>query len=243
MPRQYTSAPTLRCRKCKAVKPRDAFDDEFDRQGLKHGKVDHCQDCRAAAAYRRTHINCLRCKRDLPREAFDPSYRKDGRPGGLQLRCRECQHRALPTITDRLMAGGRRDERGCLLWQGTIVSTGYGRISIGHRPHDVHRLIWELHHGPIPVGMHICHKCDVRNCFEISHLFLGTQADNMRDAVNKGRMMAGERHYRAKVTADDVRAIRAAEGPGAATRMAHQYGLSVGSVKRIRSRRSWASVA
>lgn len=50
-----------------------------------------------------------------------------------------------------------------------------------------HRHAWELAYGPIPKGMVICHTCDNTRCVNISHLFMGTQADNMRDMREKGR--------------------------------------------------------
>jgi hypothetical protein len=50
-----------------------------------------------------------------------------------------------------------------------------------------HRVQWEKFFGPIPEGMHVLHTCDTPGCINIEHLFLGTNADNMRDMAAKGR--------------------------------------------------------
>jgi HNH endonuclease len=70
---------------------------------------------------------------------------------------------------------------GCWLRMGSPSSSGYGEIKIkGHRI-QAHRLSWEIHYGPIPVGMNVCHRCDVRQCVNPEHLFIGSHLDNAKD--------------------------------------------------------------
>lgn len=54
-------------------------------------------------------------------------------------------------------------------------------------PYQVHRVSWEIHNGPIPDGLMVCHHCDVRHCVRPDHLFIGTQRDNIADMIAKGR--------------------------------------------------------
>ena len=75
---------------------------------------------------------------------------------------------------------------GC--WTFAAHLSGHGYRSFRGRP--AHRVAWELSNGPIPDGMNVLHKCDNPPCVRPTHLFLGTHADNMRDAKEKGRMKA-----------------------------------------------------
>lgn len=77
----------------------------------------------------------------------------------------------------------------CQVWTGSIAPNGYGKLYLNGKNHNVHRLAWAIANGRSPRrGMDICHHCDNRSCIEPSHLFEGTRADNMKDAVNKNRI-------------------------------------------------------
>lgn len=77
----------------------------------------------------------------------------------------------------------------CWLWQGKkFPRTGYGQFTIRRKTVLAHRTAHELAIGPIPAGMLVCHRCDVRDCVRPDHLFLGTYSDNMRDASSKMRL-------------------------------------------------------
>jgi HNH endonuclease len=147
---------------------------------------------------------------------------------------------------------------GCWLWTGSTLHTGYGVMRIAGRPSAVHRLAWELAHGPIPAGMFICHHCDVRRCVRPDHLFLGTPADNSADMVLKGRQATGDRapsrlhresrprgdsHPSRRLTSEAVIAIRerfAAGTPRVA--LAAEYGVSNVTVGKIVRGEAWRHV-
>ena len=90
------------------------------------------------------------------------------------------------TITEHLTDVLVRMPNGCLEWQGCNIR-GYGRIWFNGKMAYTHRLTWTLANGPIPPGMYICHKCDNPPCCDLTHLFLGTPAENHGDMMAKGR--------------------------------------------------------
>jgi len=75
----------------------------------------------------------------------------------------------------------------CKLWEGAKTKDGYGSKKVNKVVCYVHRLEWEKHNGPIPRGLVIRHKCDIRHCYEITHLELGTQKQNIADSIKRGR--------------------------------------------------------
>lgn len=98
-------------------------------------------------------------------------------------------------------------KNGCWLWGRACDTNGYGRMSMYGELAAAHRVSYLVFIGNIPRGMYVCHKCDVRNCINPDHLFIGTAKENTLDCLNKGRSGAvsnGERHFNSKLTEKSV---------------------------------------
>lgn len=124
---------------------------------------------------------------------------------------------------------------GCHLWSGAMRARGdYGKVRWGGKDFSAHRISWELYVGPVPDGLCVLHKCDTPACVNPAHLFLGTQADNVRDMISKGRDYdkSGHGNPRAKLTPQQVMEIRGMPRRNQAE-IGQVYGIAQSSVSRI----------
>lgn len=118
----------------------------------------------------------------------------------------------------RVQVGG---ETECWRWQaGTNEGrgNGYGIVCLGGKKCYTHRTAYELTHGEIPDGLFVCHRCDVPTCCNPNHLFLGTNKENIHDALKKGRKWgapSGERNGRTRLTDAQAAQIQALRQSGA----------------------------
>lgn len=132
----------------------------------------------------------------------------------------------------------------CWNWTGSLTTFGHGRVQRNGKHSRASRVAYEITHGPIPVGLHVCHTCDNPRCVNPAHLFLGTQADNMADMARKGRNQRGADHHQAILTESDVRSIRTRHAAGEKQNaLAREYGLSKAAINLIVLRRNWRHVA
>jgi hypothetical protein len=138
---------------------------------------------------------------------------------------------------------------GCWLWTGYLAGAGKdkrGSITIG-RTNGIkinlkaHRASWLIHHGKIPDGLFVLHKCDVPHCVNPVHLFLGTQLDNIRDCKAKGRLVVGRTlgHmvHTSRLTEECVREIRKNEKP--TKEYAAQFGVTPHAIRRVIRGQVW----
>lgn len=143
----------------------------------------------------------------------------------------------------------------CWIWKAFTTYEGYGRLSCTQYGKEVqylaHRVSWWLFYGDDPGLMEVCHACDTPPCVRPDHLFLGTQADNLRDMYKKGRndcshlpkFLNGEANINAVITKEDAAKIKRLLRDGhRKTDIASYLNVSVHVVKNIARGATWNHV-
>jgi hypothetical protein len=145
----------------------------------------------------------------------------------------------------RLMS--RTEQQGdCLIYLGgTTQAAGHALIGYQGKTIGAHRLVWILTHGPIPTGLVVRHGCDVPRCVNVTHLSLGTIADNNRDRDERGRaaVLQGERNGFAKLTDAQARDIKERYLRGEAVHvLSADFGICSTTVYDIANGRRWRHI-
>ena len=148
-------------------------------------------------------------------------------------------------LLDYLLQHRLVTDNECWVWTGYCDIKGYGHVKVDGKIVKVHR-ISAIVHELLPPGsrLHVLHHCDNPPCFNPAHLFAGTNADNVRDRVRKGRnwrnQVRGAHHGRRKLTAEQVSEIRQFLSAGmTAPDIATRYDVHFGTIYDIKSGRHW----
>jgi hypothetical protein len=129
----------------------------------------------------------------------------------------------------------------CWMWTGCVDKDGYGQITIQYKSYKAHRISWQMHCSEIPKGLIVCHHCDVPQCVNPDHLFLGTVKDNADDMMNKGRQLKGDRNHNAILDDNKVIEIKRliAQGKFSLREIGDIFGVTTASIWQIKDGRSW----
>lgn len=199
---------------------------------------------------------CRLCEKQKPLKHF---VKNSNKPDGTNNLCKVCSNtqilkrrgRSLGAYlrTPCLGEAGIFEERftpepnsGCWLWLQKLHKTGYGIFKYNNKQRMAHRAAWEIYVGEIPQGLMVCHKCDIRDCVNPNHLFLGTHKENMADMSKKGRAsrLCGEDKSSSKLTESE--AVEIFYKDGLQRNIAKEYGVSRRLVGMIKSAQAWKHV-
>lgn len=132
-----------------------------------------------------------------------------------------------------------RSPSECWTWKGHLMEGDYGRFRLNGRNPLSHRLSLELVRGVLSPDLYALHTCDNPPCVNPSHLYWGTQSENMRDMANRSRgsggTLKGDAHPNSKLTDLHVREIRSLHAAGGITqaKLAHRYSVSTSLIGQI----------
>jgi hypothetical protein len=134
----------------------------------------------------------------------------------------------------------------CWNWQAAKLQAGYGQFKASsYIMHLAHRFSYELHFGPVPDGMYVCHRCDNPSCVNPAHLFAGEPKDNSGDMVAKGRnrsgILPGALNGNARLSLEQVKAIR--NSNVSCRKLAAEYGVGSSQIHRIKQGQAWSKAA
>jgi len=140
----------------------------------------------------------------------------------------------------------RRSENECWNWEGACEGGGYGHFRDNNKTIKAHRYSYEIHYGPIPDKMVVCHKCiNNRRCVNPKHLKVGTARDNVNDTIKQGRLSPafGDDSGNSKLTSSQVREIKKMLDDGIEQKyIAHKFSVSHVTISNIRSGRTWRHI-
>ena len=131
----------------------------------------------------------------------------------------------------------------CWPWSGMRYPAGYGRFKLGKRYIIAHRTAYFLTYDIDPGESVVCHHCDNPPCCNPRHLFLGDHSANMLDRQQKGQYLSGENHPLARLSQQDVIAIKARLAAGeTALEVSRDYPVYTSTISSIRDGKTWKAV-
>ena len=133
----------------------------------------------------------------------------------------------MPRIWDKVVIY----PEGCWIWSGAKNKDGYGSVGVGDGKTDLaHRVMWREVEGDIPQGMYVLHACDNPACVRPTHLFLGTQKDNVADCANKGRRNQSRIRKLSEEQREEIRSLYAT-GSYSLAALGRKFGVTYQTIR------------
>jgi hypothetical protein len=138
-------------------------------------------------------------------------------------------------------------EAGCWEYQGYLGHYNYGTLNVGFNykrfSYLLHRVAYYYHTKNDPASLLVRHQCDNPRCINPKHLLLGNHKDNTSDAISRGRLPRGEKHYNSFLTPNDVLNIRQRLlGAETQQEIADSFGVSNSTVSDIHKGKRWSHI-
>ncbi len=133
----------------------------------------------------------------------------------------------------------------CWLWRGALQPNGYGYFKLAGKNLKAHRYSYYLAHGEEPGAFFVCHTCDNPRCVNPEHLWLGTQLDNIKDMLAKGRnyIPLAEECNLSKLSKKDVVQIRDLLNEKITQKeIAKRFNVTQSAISAIKLGRTWSLV-
>jgi DNA-binding transcriptional regulator YiaG len=127
---------------------------------------------------------------------------------------------------------------------GECWETIRDRIQISFRGKSMlaHRIAYVITNGDVSQGFIIRHKCDNSKCINPKHLEPGTQTENIKDKIDRGRDTHGESHHASKINDTIAREIYNARGTSKQAELATRFNVSIQTISNIWGKRSWKHI-
>lgn len=156
----------------------------------------------------------------------------------------ELTEKQLLRFEERILKKGSNE---CWLWLGRVTQDGYGEFDVGDNRYLTHRLMYFIEKKIDPADSLVCHSCDTPACCNVSHMFLGTEQDNIQDSVLKKRhssvILLGENRPNSKLSEAQVLHIRALREEGLTYQaIADVFKINFTTVAQITKRKTWKHV-
>lgn len=230
----------------------------LQKSALMNGKTKECIKCKRLKSMERKHIgkifNKLKVIEQLPgkrcvclcecgnKKVFYTGHVTSGKTiscGCAHLINRENYDQ---DMRNKMMRSVEINENGCWIWKKAKNVQGYGHFPYKRKVLLAHRASWMIFVGQLDVDILVCHKCDNPSCCNPDHLFLGTDKDNILDAIKKGRIIR-KFHDDYKINELLVREIIALGDQGLTSgAIAKKFNISRRHAGSIVNRKSWKHV-